>query len=134
MLADFPDAPLHVQVVWEPVLKTDFVAPLNRVLGLIHDRRVQQYWDPERIVSTDLLRSVNEDPARYGRDEKLPDDFIAWDVVAVFGKEARWERDLPPPVQYNGPVVETIEETRKAVGEELERTSRATQRLDPPHS
>lgn len=119
LLAEFPGARLRVQVVWEPVLKTDIAPPLTGVLGRLRDRRVTQYWDPGRVVSTDLVRSVNENPARYGREESLPPGFIAWDVVAVFARSARWERDLPVPVHYDDPVVHAIDETRKAITEAL---------------
>lgn len=119
LLSEFPEAHVQVQVVWEPVLKSDIAAPLTKVLGLMDDRRVIQYWDPGRVLSADLVRSVNENPARYGREEALPPGFVAWDVVAVFAKSARWERDLPTPVHYDGPVVHAIEETRKAIAEAL---------------
>jgi hypothetical protein len=121
LLAEFKDAPVKVQVVWEPVLKTDFAAPLNRVLGLLHDPRVAQHWDPERILSADLVRAVNENPSRYDMEQPFPADFVVWDVVAVFGKDARWERDLPPPAYYGGPVVESIEGARKAIAAQLGR-------------
>ena len=115
LLAEFPDAKLRVQVVWEPVLKSDVVGPLTRVLGQIKDRRVQQYWDPGRIISAEIVRSVNDAPARYGFDEALPPDFIAWDLVAVFPGDARWEADLPTPAYYGGPVVHEIEAARAAI-------------------
>jgi hypothetical protein len=126
LLAEFPDEHVRVQVVWEPVLKSDVAAPLTRVLGLLKDRRVKQYWDPDRVISTDLVRSVNDDPARYGREEALPPDFIAWDIVAVFAKSAQWERDLPTPVHYDGPVVHAIDETRKVIAEQLATTPSTT--------
>jgi len=119
LLAEFPDARLRVLVVWEPVLKTDVAAPLTRVLGLLEDGRVTQYWDPDRIISTDLVRSVNETPARYGRDEALPPGFIAWDVVAVFSSTAKWEHDPPAPAHYDGPVVHAIDGARQAIAAEL---------------
>lgn len=119
ILEDFPDARLGVQVVWEPVLKTDVAAPVTRVLRLIDDPRVTQYWDPSRVVSADIVRAVNAGPTRYGLQEALPEDYIAWDVVAVFGRAAHWERDLPPPAYYGGPVVESIDGTRKALGDNL---------------
>jgi hypothetical protein len=37
----------------------------------------------------------------------------------VFGKDAHWERDAPPPAYYGGPVVEAIEEARKVVADAL---------------
>lgn len=119
LLAEFPHAKLRVQVVWEPVLRSDIAPPVTQVLGLLRDRRVAQYWDPNRVLSTDLVRSVNEDPARYGREEKLPPGFIAWDLVAVFGRSAHWERDLPAPAYYGGPVMDSIDAARKAVADAL---------------
>ena len=119
LLAEYPQAPIRVFLVWEPALKTDVASSLSDVLTLLDDPRVTQYWDPGRVVSNDLVRSVNEDPARYGRRDPLPPDFIAWDVVAVFGQSARWERDLPVPAYYGGPVVNVINNTRKALAEEL---------------
>jgi hypothetical protein len=122
LLAEFPDARLRVLAVWEPVLTTDFVAPVTQVLGLLDDPRVTQYWDPDRIVSADIVRAVNEDPPRYGLSEKLPPGFVAWDVVAVFPCSARWEYDLPPPAHYAGPVAHEIEGTRKALADALAAT------------
>lgn len=127
MLGEFPNAKLSVQVVWEPVLKTDIGAPVSRVLGLLQDRRVTQYWDPGHVVSSDLVRSVNENPKNYGREEPLPPEFIAWDVVAVFGTSAEWVRDLPTPAHYDGPVVQAIDSTRLAIAEQLTPAGSKTQ-------
>ena len=104
------------------VLKSDIAAPVNGVLALLTDRRVTQYWDPGRVISADLVRCVNETPARYGFEEALPPGFIAWDVVAVFPKSAQWERDLPVPARYDGPVVGAIDVTRTTIAELLKAT------------
>ena len=119
VLAEFPEAPLAVLVVWEPLLPTDFGPPLTSVLGLVQDRRAIQFWDADLSLSADILRSVNADPGRYGFDERLPDDFVVWDVVAVFGRSVRWERDLPVPKFYDGPVERAIDATRQALAAEL---------------
>jgi hypothetical protein len=119
LLAELPDAPLRAFVVWEPVLGTDLAPPLTPVLGRLRDARAIQSWDPERILSADLLRSVNEDPARYGFEGPLPDDTIVWDVVAVFGRSTRWERDAPVPVYHGAPVEQVIEAARRAILAEL---------------
>jgi len=119
VIAEFPDAPLRVIVVWEPVLASDITAPMTSVLGLLPDRRVVQYWDPGRIVSADIVRAVNENPARYGFAEPLPPDFIAWDVVAVFSKSARWNGNLPVPTYYGGPVRDAGDGTRNAIADDL---------------
>jgi len=54
-----------------------------------------------------------------------PRDFIAWDVVAVFTADARWEGQLPSPVYYGGPVEDVIEETRRSLIDQLAPGSRA---------
>ena len=115
LLAEFPGDRLKVQVVWEPVLATDIAAPVTQVLGLLDDPRVIQYWDPDQIVSAEIVRAVNDDPTRYGLKEALPPGFIAWDVVAIFESSARWDHDLPPPSHYAGPVTHEIEGTRQAL-------------------
>lgn len=132
LLAEFPDADLRVQVVWEPVLRSDIAAPMSRTLRLLDDGRTAQYWDPERTVSADILRAVNGDPPRYGLDDALPPDFIVWDVVAVFPRSDRWDTDLPTPAYYGGPVVDVVDAARKAIAAELVAPAAATRRGDDP--
>jgi hypothetical protein len=119
LLAEFPGAPLHVQVVWEPVLKTDLAPPLTGVLNLIDDPRVVQYWDPRRVVSAELVRAVNQRPDRFGFDEPLPPEFVVWDVVALYDRSARWDGDVPVPIHYGGPVLNAIDQTREELSEQL---------------
>lgn len=117
LLAALPDDALRVQVIWEPVLPTDRARPLSRDLARAHDARVAQYWDPERTLSADLVRAFNADPKRYGREEPLPPGYIAWDLIMVFGPSARWDRDVPPPHYFGGPVEDVQEETRQAIAD-----------------
>jgi hypothetical protein len=119
LLAAHPGATLRAQVVWEPVLPTDLGPPFERVLARAHDPRVRQYWDPQRTLSQDLVRAFNAAPQRYGMDEPLDPDFIAWDLVIVFDPTAQWERDVPPPHYYGGPVEDVVEDARKAIAELL---------------
>lgn len=110
---------MQIHVVWEPVLFTDVSEPVSKVLGLLDDPRIVQYWDAGLVVSADIVRAVNENPPLYGRDEPLPPDFIAWDVVAIFDPSAQWQRNLPPPAYYGGPVEDVLPETRKALVDAL---------------
>lgn len=125
LLREFDDARLRVLAVWEPVLITDISPPTTLVLGLLDDPRAAQFWDPGRVVSEDIVSGVSADPARYGMDQPLPRDFIAWDVVAVFTTDAHWEGQLPSPVYYGGPVEDVIEETRRSLIDQLVPGSRA---------
>ena len=106
LLAELPDSGLRVLVVWEPVLKTDLAPPVTPVLRRLSDRRVTQFWDPRRVLSAELVRQVNTDPARYGFADPLDSEFIVWDVVAVFARDAQWDKGLPVPVYYGGPVLD----------------------------
>ena len=123
LLAEFPDAPMRVFVVWEPVLKTDIAPPLASALGLIKDRRAAQYWDSGLALSEDLVRSVNASLDSYDLEEPLPEGFIAWDVVAVFEPDDRWEGDVPVPKYYGGPVANVIEPARDAIVRALRPTA-----------
>jgi hypothetical protein len=119
ILREFPDAPIRAVVVWEPVLATDVAPPFSSVLGLVRDRRVAQFWDSQRTLSRDIVRAIGTDPQRYGFDAALDEDYIVWDVVAVFGTDARWAEDLPVPAYYDGPVHAVGEALREAIGREL---------------
>lgn len=119
LLAEFPDAPLRVYVVWQPVLKTDIAPPLSRVMGLIPDPRAAQFWDPGRALSAEIVRNVNAEPGRFGFDEPLPADFVVWDAVAVFDRAAVWDRSFPAPAYHGGPVAEVIGDTRLALAREM---------------
>jgi hypothetical protein len=131
LLAEFEEAGLRVLIVWEPVLKTDIAAPLTGVLSLLGDRRVAQYWDPNRVISEDLIRSANSDPAQYGLDEAFPPEYVAWDVVVVFAKSAHWGHNFPAPVYYGGPVTSSIDATRIAVKNALADETSASKVVTP---
>ena len=106
-------------VVWEPVLPTDVVGPSSRTLARIDDPRAAQYWDPELAVSTDLVRGVNADPSRFGLEEPFPEDHVAWDLIVVFERGARWDATLPVAVFHGFPVVESIDDAREAIRRSL---------------
>ena len=96
---------VRVFVVWEPVIATDVAPPTTSTLARINDRRAVQYWDHDRVLSADIVRSVMAAPSRYGLADELYGDSIVWDTVAVFPRDVRWERDFPVPSYYGFPVV-----------------------------
>jgi len=115
LLAEFPEADLRAQIIWEPVLLTDVAPPLTRVLAMVEDRSATQYWDPGRIVSTELVRAARAEPGRYRVEREFPPGFIAWDVVLVYDRDALWESEPPVPRHYDDPVVAAIDSTREAL-------------------
>lgn len=95
------DPHLQVFVVWEPVLPTDLRAPSTITLGRIHDRRVKQYWDSDRVLSHAM--------GEHGRSS------VVWDYIAVYKPEQLWA-EAPPQPEFTGrPVVRFIEGARKAL-------------------
>jgi hypothetical protein len=95
------DSHLRVFVVWEPVLGTDLSAPSTVTLRRIHDPRVKQYWDSNRVLS----RAMGE----HDRPS------VVWDYIAVYKPERIWA-DSPPQPEFTGrPVVRFIEGVRKAL-------------------
>jgi hypothetical protein len=106
---------VRVLAIWEPVIVTDVGPPTSATLARLGDARVEQFWDAERAVSEAWIREARRDPARYGFREAPHPDTIVWDVVAVFAPEASWG-DLPPaPAVHGYPVVDAIEDVRRAV-------------------
>ena len=103
-----PDLRVRVFVVWEPVIATDLAPPTTGTLARVHDVRAAQYWDHDRALSTEIVRSVLAAPDRYGLDDKIEASSIVWDTVAVFPPELLWERELPVPTYYGFPVVNSV--------------------------
>ena len=95
------DSHLRVFVVWEPVLATDLSAPSTITLRRIHDARVKQYWDRDRVLSHAM--GEHDRPS------------VVWDYIAVYKPDQGW-RDAPPQPEFQGrPVVRFIDGTRKAL-------------------
>jgi len=92
---------LRVFVIWEPVLLTDLRAPSTITLRRIHDSRVKQYWDRDRVLSHSM--GEHDRPS------------VVWDYIAVYKPEQLWT-DAPPHPEFKGrPVVRFIDGTRKAL-------------------
>jgi len=104
-----PGLRVRLFVVWEPVIATDLAPPTTGTLARIHDRRAMQYWDHDRVLSTDIVRSVLAAPDRYGLGDELDQSSVVWDTVAVFPPAARWEREFPVPSYFGFPVVSSVQ-------------------------
>jgi hypothetical protein len=95
------DLHLRVFVVWEPVLATDLSAPSTVALRRIHDPRVKQYWDRNRVLSHAM--GEHDRPS------------VVWDYIAVYKPEQVWINAPPQPKFTGRPVVRFIDGTRKAL-------------------
>jgi hypothetical protein len=101
LLESQPDSHLRVFVIWEPVLATDLSAPSTIALRRIHDSRVKQYWDQNRVLSHAM--GEHDRPS------------VVWDYVAVYKPAQIWTAAPPQPEFTGRPVVRFIEGTRTAL-------------------
>jgi hypothetical protein len=98
--------PVRAFVVWEPVLWTDAFRPPDGVLArYVSDARATHWWDPDRSLSEEILRSpwTRKYPVRGGPLK------IVWDWVACYPPGARWEADFPEPIVQDFPVVDSAD-------------------------
>lgn len=116
MLETHHDTSLAVLVVWEPVIWSDVSPPTSAVLGLLSDTRVAQYWDPQRALSSAIVRSVLADPGAYPAGMHVEVDTIVWDAVALFPAQARWSGAFPVPEFHGYPVVRALAERDPLAG------------------
>ena len=109
VLRAHPDPKLGVLVVWEPVIWTDVGPPTTSVMARLSDRRVTQFWDPDKILSRTMVE-------KWRRQGKGPSpDTVIWDFVALFDPGMRWDGG-PPASRYHGyPVVDAIGGLRAAL-------------------
>jgi hypothetical protein len=110
-----PELKLQVLVVWMPVVATDIAPPTRRVMALLSDSRVRQFWDERHLVSKSFIRAATVSPGWLKpEDRELREgDRVVWDFVALFFPGSRWDESLPSPEFYGYPVVDAVAELGK---------------------
>ena len=103
---------MRVFVVWEPILRSDFMAPTTAVLRRIPDARARHYWDEKHLLANLMKRDARPPQPEPACCES---DGILWDLVAMYPKGARWEATLPPAVVFDGPVVRVTDQINAAL-------------------
>ena len=99
--------------MWEPILPTDMAPPITSVLGRLSDRRVQQYWDPDHLVATQMAADAR--PPQPQQDCCRQSGNL-WDLAAVYPKGASWSDRLPTATVFDGPVVDVTAAIEAALG------------------
>lgn len=116
LLEELPDRRLRVFVVWEPVLPTDKGPPKASVVSRMKDARIEQYWDPGRLLSGRILAASHTDSVFAIFSGQLQ---AAWDLAAVYPPGAMWKGGVPTPVYCGNPVVESIDSLRARIATTL---------------
>ena len=88
------------------MLPTDWAAPASSVLRRLSDGRVQQYWDPNHLLATQMKKD-----ARSPQPEQdcCTRSGILWDLAAVYPAGAVWSDRMPTATLFNGPVVDVTD-------------------------
>ena len=90
VLRENADARARVFVVWEPVLQTDWGTLNPSITSTLPDRRVVQFWDPERKLSA-LLGGVSKlDSLAAERKIGFRMKDVVWDTALVYPAGVRW--------------------------------------------
>jgi hypothetical protein len=91
ILERYPDAPLRVYTVWVPQLGATRGDIDPELFG---DDRVTTYWDPDELVTQAL-------------------ELYAWDVYALYDRDARWEGGPPELVGSGYPVIGASDQLKR---------------------
>jgi hypothetical protein len=93
---------MKVFAVWEPMLATDWQSPSAGVLSRMKDTRVQQYWDPQRLLARQIAADAR---APQPKQDCCLRDNILWNLAALYPAGAQWKDALPPATFFNGPIL-----------------------------
>jgi hypothetical protein len=91
------EARVHVLVVWEPMLVTDWSRPGAMVQSRISDSRVAQFWDKDHLVAKSLDQQLSDSQRSCCRKNG-----ILWDIAALFPENVHWGNSGPTFI--DGPV------------------------------
>ena len=58
IVAGYPDADLGIHVVWAQMLGSDNEESARQISKMFDDPRVEQYWDPKRLLGTSYSGQV----------------------------------------------------------------------------
>jgi hypothetical protein len=94
------------------MLPTDWSAPSNSVLRRLSDGRVQQYWDPNHVLATQMKKDAR--PPQPEQDCCVRSG-ILWDLAAVYPAGSPWSDRMPAASVFNGPVLDMIPAIEEAL-------------------
>ena len=94
------------------MLLTDWAAPASSVLRRLSDGRVQQYWDPNHLLATQIKKDAR---APQPVQDCCIRSGIVWDLAAVYPPGSTWSDRMPAATVFNGPVVDVTDAIKDAV-------------------
>lgn len=97
---------MHVLVVWEPTLATDWTRPSGSTLARVSDRRAKQFWDPDHLVAGKLNEMAKQKPPQPEPGCCIRKGFY-WDEAILYLQRTQW-KDTPASAFWDGPVARVI--------------------------
>ena len=94
------------------MLPTDWAAPASSALRRLSHGRVQQYWDPNHLLATQMKKDAR---APQPEQDCCLRSGILWDLAAVYPPGSIWSERMPAATVFNGPVVDVTEAIEDAV-------------------
>ncbi len=94
------------------MLPTDWAAPASSALRRLFDRRVQQYWDPNHLLATQMKKDAR---APQPEQDCCIRSGILWDLAAVYPPGSIWSDRMPAATVFNGPVVDVTDAIEDAI-------------------
>jgi hypothetical protein len=107
-----PRANVHVFVVWEPVLLTDWRRPPASQTSYVPDHRAAHYWDIGRRLSALYGGSANLEALAETRRKGFRMKNVVWDTALVYPPGVRWGQ---PAKLLVAPVVDFRDDLAKAI-------------------
>ncbi len=99
-------------MVWLHITRSDVAPPGTSVLARVHDPRVAQFWDPERLLPDTLARDLPPAMVAAVADTDAAGRVVIWDYAALFRPGVRWEGRFPAPDWQGAPVVDALDSLR----------------------
>jgi hypothetical protein len=87
-LKSVTDDRVQAYIVWLPIFGGDFKGEARKLSNSFRDKRVSYFLD-----------STSETGKQWERVIKT-ERFIAWDVYLLYGADANWENEPPPPAYW----------------------------------
>lgn len=98
------------------MLPTDWRKPTSGTLGRVPDPRVAQFWDPDHLVSREIVR--DDPPASVlPAPNCCEDGGIYWDMAIIYPETAVWSQKAPTPIFRNGAVISVASDVEAKLGE-----------------
>jgi hypothetical protein len=112
-----PRRDVSVIVVWLPMIGTDNALAARRSSAMFTDKRVRQFYDPNRIVGVtfardvlstcarEALRATPKDHPLYARLEEWAAEPAVrhplWDAVLYYDSRSEWTDCVPRPTRWS---------------------------------